>query len=65
MLHYEARQLLCHERQQERLREAEAERLVNQARGARQRRRRMVALAARFDRLLHPRRQVAGHGAGA
>ena len=61
MLLYEAHQLLCHERIRERLREAETDRHLQQARGARQRRRRRLALAAGLDRLLHAR-QAAGAG---
>lgn len=63
MLHYEALQQLCHDRTQQRLREADAERLALQARGQRQRRR--LALATGLDLLLRARREAARHGAGA
>ena len=63
MLQFEAHQVLCRERVQERMREAETERLLHQARGARLRRRRRLALAAGVGRLLHPGGKAAGAGA--
>ena len=59
MLHHEALRQLTHDRQQERLGEAEAERLARQARGQRQRRRQLT-LEAALGLLRH--RRVA-HGA--
>jgi hypothetical protein len=57
MLHYEALQQLCHDRQRQLRRAAEAERLAVQARGRRQRRSRRLALNATFELLLRGRRQ--------
>jgi hypothetical protein len=64
-MHYEALQHQCHERMQQRQREAQAERLVRQARGQRQQRRKRLALGAAFEVLLRARRHAARHGAGA
>jgi hypothetical protein len=57
MLHYEALQQLCHDRQHQLRRNAEAERLALQARGRRQRRARRLALNATVGLLLRARRQ--------
>lgn len=64
-MYFEALQQQCHDRMQQRQREAHAERLAMQARGQRQKHRRRLALAAAFDLLLRARRQAARHGAGA
>jgi hypothetical protein len=64
-MHYEALQHQCHERMQRRRREAQAERLVRQARGKRQLRRRRLALGNAFEVLLRARRHAARHWAGA
>jgi hypothetical protein len=56
MLHYEALRQLTLERRLEREHEAEAERLVLQARGRRYRRARRLALARGLERLVTARR---------
>lgn len=63
MLHHEALRQLTHDRQQERRREAEAERLALQARGPRQRSRRRLALEAALGLLRHRRGPAPSHGA--
>jgi hypothetical protein len=62
MLHHEALLQLTHDRQQERRREAEAERLALQARGLQQRRKRRLTLDAALGLLRH-RRAAQSHGA--
>ena len=61
MLHHEALLQLTHDRQHERLRDAEAERLARQLRGRRQHRRRL-ALDAALGLLRH-RGATQSHGA--
>ena len=63
MLHHEALRQLTHDRQQQRLREAEVERLALLARGRRQRRRQRLALDAALGLLRHGRRPAQSHGA--
>ena len=63
MLHHEALLQLTHDRQHERRREAETERLALQARGRRQRRKRQLALEAALGLLRHRRSPAQGHGA--
>ena len=61
MLHHEALLQLTHDRQHERLRDAEAERLARQLRGRRQRHRRLTLDAALG--LLRHRGATQSHGA--
>jgi hypothetical protein len=61
-MHYEALRQLCHDRQQQLRRTAEAERLALRARGRRQRRRRRRPLHATLDLLLRGRRHARQHG---
>ena len=61
-MHYEALQQLCHDRQQQFLRNADAERFALQARGRRQRRARRQALHATLELLLRGRRRTQNQG---
>ena len=63
MLHHEALLQLTHDRQHERLREAEAERLALQARGRSSRRRQRLTLEAALGLLRHRRGAAQSHGA--
>jgi hypothetical protein len=62
MLHHEALLQLTHDRQQERRRDAEAERLARQTRGQRRRRQRLT-LDAALGLLRHRRSPAQSHGA--
>ena len=63
MLHHEALRQLTHDRQHERRREAEAERLALQARGSQHRRRQRLTLDAALGLLRHRRGPAPSHGA--
>ena len=63
MMHHEALLQLTHDRQQERRREAEAERLALQSRGQRHERRRRLTLEAAFGLFRHRRGATQSHGA--
>ena len=62
MLHHEALLQLTHDRQHERLRNAETERLARQMRGRRHHRRQRLLLDAALGRLRH-RGATQSHGA--
>jgi hypothetical protein len=62
MLHHEALLQLTHDRQHERLRDAEAERLARQTRGRQHRRRQRLTLDAALGLLRH-RGATTSHGA--